>query len=299
METPLFLVGPTGVGKSALALAIARETGAAILSMDSMQVYRRLDLGTSKPTAQEREAIHHGGLDLVEPTELFDVAKYLDAAELFLNEVKSKPLLIVGGTGLYFRALTQGLCEVPPIDPEMKMMVGSLSLEELQRELRQRDPAICETIDLQNPRRLQRALEVMMSTGISLREWQQKNSTPLVPKFRAFFLQRTDLRERIEKRVREMWNQGWPEEVASLIQTEGAEAVSRFPAIGYRAIAHFLNFGGHREEVQESITIETWQYARRQLTWFRRESSVRPLEIAANSTMSELTKIILSEEIDS
>jgi tRNA dimethylallyltransferase len=241
VTAPIFLVGATGTGKSAGAMELARRAGAAILAMDEMQVYRGADIGTGKPSAAERAEIPHGGLDLVDFGAPFDVAQYLTHAEVFLREQREagRPVIIVGGTGLYFRALTRGLCEAPQGSEDLRAELNALSVEALRSRLERIDPAMLGQIDAANPRRLIRAIEVMEATGRSLREWQAETPEPLVKSFRAFWIQRgkEELHERIERRVDEMFAAGWGEEVRGLVERYGVEAVQAFAGIGYREIA--------------------------------------------------------------
>jgi tRNA dimethylallyltransferase len=253
-STPIFLVGATGTGKSAAAMEVARDWAragvhTAILCMDAMQVYRGADIGTSKPTAAERAEVPHGGLDLVDfapavSSSGFDVAQYLRHAEAFLREQREagRRVIIVGGTGLYFRALTRGLCEAPQGSDELRAELSSLSVEQLRERLRKIDPAMLERVDAANPRRLVRAIEVMEATGRSLREWQEETPEALVPNFTAVWIQRekAELEERIAQRVEAMFAQGWVEEVRGLVERYGLEAVRGFAGIGYREIAEEL-----------------------------------------------------------
>jgi len=252
---PVFIVGATGAGKSEVAMALARRHGAAILAMDAMQVYRGANIGTSKPSAAERAEIPHGGLDLVGLGQSFDVAQYLEHAALFLREQREtgKPVIIVGGTGLYFRALTRGLCEAPQGSDELRAKLNELSVEELRERLKRVDPAMLERVDGANPRRLVRAIEVMEETGRSLRDWQDKTPEPLVKEFAAFWIEREkkELEERIKQRVEAMFAAGWVEEVRGLVEKHGMEAVKSFPGIGYREIAEAMELRGQeRSQVQ-------------------------------------------------
>ncbi len=156
----------------------ARHSGAAILAMDAMQVYRGADIGTGKPTAAERAKIPHGGLNLVEFGENFDVARYLEHATTFLREQREtgRRVIIVGGTGLYFRALTQGLCDVPQGSDELRAELNALSVEHLRERLEKIDPAMLERLDSSNPRRLIRAIEVKEETGRSLQRLAGRNA---------------------------------------------------------------------------------------------------------------------------
>jgi tRNA dimethylallyltransferase len=281
---PIFLVGATAAGKSDLGLALARRIGGAILAMDAMQVYRGADIGTGKPTLAERAEIPHGGLDLAELGAGFDVAQYLKHAAEFLCEQReaNRRVVIVGGTGLYFRALTRGLCEAPQGSDELRGELGALSTEQLCERLRQVDPAMLERIDAANPRRLARAIEVMEATGRSLREWQEETPEPLVANFTAFWIQRekAELEARIESRVRAMFVAGWTDEVRGLIARHGIGIVRMFQGIGYREIAEALEKGAPPELAQRDIIVSTRQYAKRQLTWFNREPTLRKVMLS-------------------
>lgn len=293
----IFIVGPTAVGKSEVALHLARKLNAAILVMDSMQVYRGADIGTSKPSATERSEIAHGGLDLATIGEPFDVAAYLKHADWFIDRCRriGQPVVIVGGTGLYYRALTRGLCDAPPAAAELRESLARMTLEELQKRLLSIDPGITPHLDLKNPRRIARAIEVMETTGTSLRDWQQSNKPPLLTQFRAFHLERSkeELHGRINERVGQMLEAGWVEEVGGLVQQHGAEALGKFPAIGYPEITHWLQNGGDLETVREEIALATRQYAKRQLTWFRRESNLVSVTMAPNEPPTAIADRLL------
>jgi len=327
-DAPLFLVGATGTGKSTGAMELARAcpTGAAILAMDAMQVYRGADIGTSKPTAAERAEIPHGGLDLVDfgapaagtpavgSWTNFDVAHYLRHAAAFLREQRDagRRVIVVGGTGLYFRALTRGLCEAPQGSAELRRKLGGLSVAELRERLRAIDPAMLERLDASNPRRLARAIEVKEATGRSLCDWQEETPEPLVREFTALWIQRgkAELEARIEARVEAMFAAGWVGEVRGLVERYGIEAVRGFAGIGYREIAEGLNgiYGTNRiegtgekgreaisgsgrsltlqNEVKSDILVATRQYAKRQLTWFAREPSLQAVMLTGNQPLS-------------
>jgi tRNA dimethylallyltransferase len=243
LEAPVFLVGATGVGKSAAAMELARSWprgNAAILCMDAMQVYRGTDIGTGKPGAAERAEFPHGGLDLVDFDASFDVAQYLRHAAAFLQEQREagRRVMIVGGTGLYFRALTRGLCEAPQGSDELRAELSLLSAGELRARLKTVDPAMLARVDASNPRRLARAIEVKETTGRSLREWQAETPEPLMKEYTAVWIQRekAELEVRIAARVEAMFAAGWAEEVRGLVEKYGMEAVLGFAGIGYREI---------------------------------------------------------------
>ncbi|HUB66453.1 MAG TPA: tRNA (adenosine(37)-N6)-dimethylallyltransferase MiaA [Candidatus Methylacidiphilales bacterium] len=282
--TPIFLVGATATGKSDLGLALARRTDGAILAMDAMQVYRGANIGTGKPSAAERAEIPHGGLDLSDFGLSFDVAQYRKHAAEFLREqaAANRRVIVVGGTGLYFRALTRGLCDAPQGPDELRAELAKLTPEQLRERLKRADPAMLERLDASNPRRLARAIEVVETTGRSLREWQEKTPEPLVPHFTAFWIQREkeELEKRIEARVERMFASGWVEEVMELRRRHSLEAVRRFSGIGYREIGESLIMraeGDYRVPpwLKRDIFVATRQYAKRQLTWFNREPNLR------------------------
>ncbi len=277
MDAPIFIVGATGAGKSAAALEVARtfvssKGGVAILAMDAMQVYRGADIGTSKPTAAERAEFPHGGLDLVDFGASFDVAQYLRHAAAFLREQREagRRVIVVGGTGLYFRALTRGLCEAPQGSDKLRAELGTLSVEELQEWLKKIDPAMLERLDASNPRRLTRAIEVMESTGRSLRVWQEETPEPLVRDFTAFWIQRekAELAARITARVEAMFTAGWVEEVRGLVERYGIEAVRGFAGIGYREIGEgWGREAGQRSSRHYPQCVPKWSKEQGGLNW--------------------------------
>jgi tRNA dimethylallyltransferase len=250
-NSPLFLVGATGTGKSAAALELAQALGGAervaILAMDAMQVYRGADIGTGKPTA----------------------------------------------AGLYFRALTRGLCEAPQGSDQLRAELGALSVGQLRDRLGKVDPEMLKRIDTSNPRRLVRAIEVIETTGRSLRDWQEMTPAPPVLDYQAIWIQREkeELSQRIEERVEAMFAQGWVEEILELQRGHSREAVLRFPGIGYREIAESLAAGGGGEyrvtqTLKRNISVATRQYAKRQLTWFAREPNLQPVSLTGHASLS-------------
>jgi tRNA dimethylallyltransferase len=294
----LVLLGATGVGKSAVALELARRRGAAILSLDALQVYRGAEIGVGKPTAVERAAIPHGGLDLAEFGESFDVARYVEHAKEFLaaQAAANRPVIIVGGTGLYFRALTRGLCDAPPTPPDLRDELATMSLEKLRARLGLVDPPMLAQVDTENPRRLARAIAVKETTGRSLAVWQAEPTEPVLRDYRACWLQRpkAELDARIEARVAAMLAAGWVGEVRALAARHGVEAVMRFPGIGYREIVEALQETSEpsadlsrerAERVAGDICVATRQYAKRQLTWFRREPTLLPVTLSGADTV--------------
>src|SRR6478736_6826903 len=211
LPSPIFIAGPTAVGKSALALALAEQRGGEIISVDSMQVYRGLDIGTAKPTATERARVPHHLIDVAELTEAFDAAKFVALARQAAAEIQSRGRVPIfcGGTGLYFKAYLEGLGEAPPSDEKLRAELEAVPLAELLLELEQRDPVTFAKIDCNNPRRVIRALEVIRLTGkpfSAQRAAWNPSSTLHSPSSRFFCLSRpaVDLHARINVRVDEM-----------------------------------------------------------------------------------------------
>lgn len=310
-DPPIFLLGATAAGKSEAALALARSWRAAgrgeaaILSLDAMQVYRGAEIGTGKPSPAERAEFPHGGLDLADFGARFDTAQYVEQALAFLREqaAAGRRVIAAGGTGLYFRALTRGLCEAPPDPPELRTELEKLAAPELRERLGRVDPAMLARIDAANPRRLARAIAVMEATGRSLADWQAATPEPPVRDFRAFWLQREprELEARIAARVEAMFARGWLDEARGLAARHGWEAVRAFPGIGYREIAEALGLNlldpakPPADEVlarlKRDIWVATRRYAKRQLTWFRREPTLQPLMLKGPRPLSALAEL--------
>jgi tRNA dimethylallyltransferase len=218
------------------------------------------------------------------------VADYLRAAGEFLREQQGagRRVMAVGGTGLYFRALTRGLCEAPAGSAALRAELEGLSAEELRARLRRVDAPMLERIEAANPRRVQRAIEVMETTGKSLAVWQAETPAPLVSDFAACWLQRpkAEMELRMAARVEAMLAGGWAEEVRGLVAKFGLKTMRNFAAIGYGEIAEALAAGRGAESVRDEIVTRTRQYAKRQLTWFAREPNLQPLMASGPTPVS-------------
>ena len=292
MPAITFLLGATAVGKSGVAMEMARREGAVILCLDAMQVYRGADIGTGKPTAAERDEILHGGLDLAEIGELFSTADYLRDALTFIRrqQAEGRAVVAVGGTGLYFRALTRGLCEAPPTPAALRAELQGLDVEALRERLGRVDPGMMAELDASNPRRLARAVAVMEMTGRSLRAWQEETPAPALGEFRALWLRRdrNEMAARIEARVEAMLAAGWLEEVRGLVARHGIETVKKFPALGYRQLVGVMAGTKSIEQARTEIVIATRQYAKRQLTWFCREPNLLEVTLSGSTIPAAL-----------
>jgi len=295
---PIFLAGPTATGKSAVALALAERLGGEIISVDSMQVYRGLDIGTAKPGAEARARVAHHLVDICDLREAFDGAQFVRLAQAAVAEIqgRGRPPIFCGGTGLYFTAFLEGLGEAPPTDEKLRAELAATPLETLLAELRERDPAAFETVDRQNPRRVIRAVAVLRLTGRKLGEQRAAWGTAGDGGTggRCFCLTRSadDLRRRIDARVDEMFSRGLVEETRRLLAQGLAENPTAMQAIGYRQVVEHLRGERGLPETIELVKTRTRKYAKRQLTWFRGHGNHRWLELQPEEPVAETVERI-------
>ncbi len=298
MQT-VFLVGPTGVGKSAIALELARLIDAEIVSADSMQVYRGMDIGTAKPTAEERALVPHHLIDVCEVGEVFDAKRFRELASQAVAEIHSrnKTALVVGGTGLYVRALRHGLFEGPSRNAELRVRLEKMSAPQLFEELQRVDPLTARRIDRHNPRRLVRALEVFHETGKSISQlqtqWAKTEPKNEAPPIFCLSRDREDLRARMEKRIDGQIAAGWVEEVRRLLARGLEKNPTAMQAAGYRELVAQAQGNLPLKEAITLIRTRTWQLAKRQLTWFRREPQVNWIEIGREEKSLDTARRIL------
>jgi len=288
----LLLAGPTAVGKSEIAMRLAERLGGEIVSVDSMQVYRGLDIGTAKPSPADCARVPHHLIDVVDVTEEFDVAQFVRRASLVVAEIQSRgrvPILC-GGTGLYFKAFLEGLCEAPAADAALRAVLKSTPLPDLLRELAEHDPVTYERIDRQNPRRVIRALEVIRLTGkpfsAQRSNWERSPLAPLPSSlYFGFARSAADLHLRIEARVDAMFCQGWVAETEQLLQRGLAQNETAMQALGYRQIAEHLRGERSLPETIELVKARTRQFAKRQRTWFRRQLQLTWVNLEPQSSV--------------
>jgi tRNA dimethylallyltransferase len=274
------VLGPTASGKSALGLALAQRLDGEILCCDSMQVYRGMDIGTAKPTAAEQRLRPHHLLDLVNPGDPFHAAAWAERARAAIGAVAGRGRLpiIVGGTGLYFRALHRGLFEAPPSDPEIRARhqaeASSAGIEALYGRLQAIDPAAAAGILPGDLLRISRALEVYEQTGATITELRRRGAPP--PRLRLFTvifdMPTPELRARITARVEAMMSAGFLDEVRGL-RAAGFGGARAMQALGYRQLGAHLDGALSLEAAVTDIQRTTFAYARRQRTWFRKESA--------------------------
>ena len=268
------LAGPTASGKSALALELAEIFPLEIISADAMMVYRGMDIGTAKPTQEERARTPHHLIDVVNPDESFSVADFVRLAEQAIGEVLARGTLplVVGGTGFYIRALSEGLPTVPPADPARQAELWEVfereGLEPLQRELHAFSPADAERAQ-RNPRRVVRALEIIRLTNRAPSSFGR--TTPRFRYDKRVLMPSAEVLEPlITMRTERMFQQGLVGEVRELLR-RFPERPTAVQAIGYKEVTAFLEGQTSLEESKEAVTSATVQYAKRQRTWFRKE----------------------------
>ncbi len=289
MPAPLLVIlGPTAAGKSTLAMALARRLGAEILSVDSMQVYRGMDIGTAKPTAAERAEVAHHLIDVVNPDEEFTTARFIELADAVIDRqarprsaASSISLIATGGTPLYYKALFQGMFEGPGADPAIRAKLRELPNEELHARLSRLDGAAAGRIHVNDTRRLIRALEVHELTGQPISSLQTEWASA-GHRHDAVWIglswERDALNRRINARVRQMLSDGWLEEVRLLLERYPALSQTAGEATGYAELIAHLERRLSLDDAAERIKIATRQLARRQMKWFRRFPGVRWLE---------------------
>ena len=275
MNLIIAIVGPTSVGKSALAIQLALALGGEIVSADSRQVYRYMDIGTAKPSLEGRAAIPHHLIDIIYPDENFTLATYQELAFQAIADIqrRGKLALLVGGSGLYVRAVTGGL-SIPKVapDPELRRRLEKRAEQEgyqvLYSELQKTDPIAAEKIDPRNVRRVIRALEVCLTAGVPFS--QLKKSSPKVSTVTiGLTTAREDLYKRIDSRVDDMIDRGLVDEVKWLIDRGYSPDLPAMSGLGYKQIVSYLKEETSLEETVQRIKFETHRFARHQYAWFR------------------------------
>lgn len=274
----LALVGPTAAGKTDLALRLAEETAAEVVSIDSRQVFRGLDVGTAKPTREERARVPHHLVDVVEPDQPWDAARHAQAGRVAIDAISSRgrAVLLCGGSGLYLRALGGGLCAAPPADPglraELLREIAAGGGDSLRRELEARDPESARRIAPRDRARLVRALEVLRLTGRPLSAWQSEHRSaepPFEVRVAVLSPPAGELERRIAERTARMFAEGLLEETRAALGAGVPPGSPALQSIGYRE-AQFVLAG--RMSIGEAIaaaSLATRRYAKRQRTWFR------------------------------
>ena len=295
------IVGPTAVGKSELALRLAEEFGGEIVSADSRQIYRGLDIGTAKPTAEERRRVPHHLLDVVDPDEVLTLAQYQELAYAAIDDIlaRGKVPFLVGGTGLYIKAVVEGW-SIPRVPPNEKLREELYRLAELEgpealhARLREVDPAAAARIDPRNVRRVVRALEVYAETGRPISELQRRSPPPYRTLQIGLTMEREELYRRIDERVERMIERGLVEEVRGLIERGYGLDLPAMSGLGYREIGLYLRGEIGLEEAIRLIKRNTRRFVRHQYNWFRLDDPDIHWFDALSEPYDEIKKLVVS-----
>jgi tRNA dimethylallyltransferase len=280
----VILLGPTGMGKSSLAIEWAEELGGEIISADSMQVYRYMDIGTAKPTLDDQKRVQHHLIDIVTPDQPFHAALYRTLSRKKIDQLyrDKKPIWVVGGTGLYIKSLTQGLFASPKTDPRLKENLKEEAKEKgtsaLYERLKKVDPKTAHHLHPHDLFRIIRALEVFESTKVPISFYREQHcfgEKPYVTLKIGLEMNRERLYHRIDERVDQMLEKGFLREVEGLIAMGYGRELKPMQSLGYKQLVQFLLKEMEWEEAVRQIKRDTRHYAKRQLTWFKADPEVQ------------------------
>ena len=296
----VIVCGPTGAGKTGFAIDLARRLGGEIIGADSMQIYRRMDIGTAKPTPAEQAAVPHHMIDLVDPDEDFDAAAYAAMATAVIGQIieRGRIVFVVGGTGFYIKALLYGLFEEGPSDPMVRRQLNRQAETEgsavLHRQLAAIDPAAAHRIHVNDTYRIVRALEVHAVTGEPLSVFQKRHGFR-EPRFNTLEIglawPRPVLYDRINRRVDSMMDQGFLDEVRQLLACGYNRNLKSMQSLGYRHLAGVFEDGVPLAEALRTLKRDHRRYAKRQLTWFRARPAVHWL----SPTQTDEAEVLIRE----
>jgi len=301
LQDAWFLTGPTASGKSRVALDLAERIGAEIISVDSMAVYRGMDIGTAKPTSDQRERVPHHLIDLVDPTGEYSVSQFVVDAHSKADEIRArgKKVLLVGGTPLYIKTLFCGMFLGPPADWEFRAAVeadvAEFGMDSLRKRLEQVDPLSAFKILDGDLRRMTRALEVAKITGRPLSHWQnqfEQVQGPTGCKCFALAWDRAQLHSRVNQRVDVMFQRGLLDEVKALIVKFGTLGRTAAQAVGYKEPMEFLKGAVNQKEMVEQVKAHTRQFVRRQEIWFRSMPSIERVPIKSEGDLENAATLI-------
>lgn len=279
----IIICGPTGIGKTSVAIKIAREVNGEIVSADSMQIYNYMDIGTAKPTPEEQSQVRHHIIDIVDPDENFDAAKFTHRAHEKIAELHTRGIapLVVGGTGLYIKALTHGLFDARTVDLNIRKRLNQeaaiFGTAFLHNRLAACDPDASDRIHPNDTYRIVRALEMVEATGKTISKHQQDHGFT-DKRYRVIKIglktERKALYDRINQRVDAMIEKGLVDEVKDLLNRGYAENLKSMQSIGYRHMADFLKGRLSWDEALRTLKRDTRRYAKRQMTWFNADSEI-------------------------
>lgn len=299
------ICSPTATGKSHLALQLAQSARGEILNADSLQVYRYMDIGTAKPTLEERQKVAHYLIDVVNPDEEYNAAIYSEQARAVIEYLarEGKPVFVVGGTGLYIRALLQGIIATPPVDENIRKYYKGLrdrhGREYVFELLQQRDPQAAARINPNDSVRVIRALEVLDQSGQSIIALQQKHlfaDCPYNVCKIGLRVERDELKKRINLRTSQMVEAGLQDEVRGLLAKGYSEKLKPLQSLGYKQMIDFIGKRHSWEQALDSINRETWQYAKRQMTWFGADKSINWFRPDQEDEIQKTVKLFWSKK---
>lgn len=278
-RTLYVVCGPTAVGKTDFAIELAEKLGTEIISADSRQLYREIPIGTAQPSAEQLNRVKHHFIANRSIEEDYNAGMFERDALVFLDELflKYESVVCCGGTGLYIKALCEGLDDLPESDEKIRLQLTERleteGLESLQNQLQELDPVHFERMDTQNPQRVMRALEVCLSTGIPFSSFHgvEKAERPFAIKKIGLELPREELYDRINKRVDQMLEDGWLEEAKAVFDRRHLNALN---TVGYKELFQYLSGKITLEEATEKIKTNTRRFAKRQLTWFKKDAEI-------------------------
>ena len=290
------IAGPTASGKTALAVELARELNGEVVSCDSMYVYKRMDIGTAKPTLEEMDGIVHHMIDVAEPDEDFSVSKYCEMAAPIVDDIvaRGKTAIIAGGTGLYMDSLIKGNDFAPfpatGVREKLEAKAAQVGFDVMLEELRGIDPESAERI--KDLRRIIRALEIYYETGITITEHNRRTQA-IPPRYNPLwigldFADRAELYRRIDLRVGIMLQQGLVEEIRALLKSGIPEKCTAMQAIGYKEFVAALNGQCSIEEAADEVRKSSRHYAKRQLTWLRRNKNIHWITRESGTSQEEI-----------
>ncbi len=301
MKKLVCIVGSTGSGKTAVGIDVALALGAEILSIDSRQLYRDFIIGTAQPTAAEQAQVPHHLTNFHDAREPMTAGTFAKLARDKIKELlqSGKPTVLVGGSGLYYRAIFDGLFQGPPIDPEYREKLRDRAEQSgvpaLHLELQQVDPVIAEKIQPNDYIRIERALEVFHTSGKRLSDWWQNGTDrfEFEPIYVCLRRERSDVVRRIAQRTAIMLREGWIDEVRQLLEAGYGDAIEREKFHGYREIAAYLRNELSLAETEERINIVTRQYAKRQMTWFRHTEGMHWVDVTPDDSTNKIAQRVL------
>ena len=295
-NSKILVLGVTASGKGKLAFELARDFGGEIISVDSMKIYKRMDIGTAKPGKEFRDIINHHLIDVVEPSQPFDVARFMELSTAAAEDIQSrnKPVISVGGTALYIKAMLYGLFEGPGTDEsirnQLKQQALTDGMQKLYEQLQKADPAAAERIHPNDKKRIIRALEVYKLTGKPISHFQQQFDCEPVSDWKIIGLRRDKQQEssRINQRVKRMIEQGLVDEVKGLLAEDKPLSKQALCAIGYAEIIDHLQGKMSLEDAIEKIKINTRYFAKHQRTWFKTFKNVNWIDIKPDQSLAEI-----------